>query len=267
MASRHSFIYWDAHPPYVSARPTEWRMVEHMQTVDMAIREVHIGLWFLVVGYYFFVFIFLLLFRWRKDKNPFQLAMALFFLLLAIGRCFYFVGDFYADSTSLYGGLGSLFTPLLQDQEFFLRVGTFFQWMALATLSATAGFMIFGKRWAEILFAAPAIAIGLVLGLVPLDPLVRFYLSGGAGAGYALFIPILFWYLAYESGGILRRSNFLLGLGFLILFTGRAIHSARDALSAFLFSGSPTIPGVLAPGLIVIGLILIATGNEWSQIK
>ncbi len=29
--------------------------------------------------------------------------------------------------------------------------------------------------------------------------------------------------------------------------------------------GSITIPGVLAPGLIVIGLILIAAGNEWGQ--
>jgi uncharacterized membrane protein len=236
-----------------------------LQTPDMAIREIHVGLWFLVVGYYFFVFIFLLFFRWRKTRNPFQLAMALFFLLLAVGRCFYFVGDFYADPTSLYGNLPNIVSgTLLEETTFWLSAGAFFQWMALAILSATAGFMIFGKRWAEIAFAIPAIAIGIVLAVVPLDDLPRQLLSGGAGLVYALFIPLLFWYLAYQSGGILRKSNFMLGIGFLVLFAGRVLHAARH----FLNNGailSYTISGVLAPGLIVIGLILIATGNEWGS--
>lgn len=232
------------------------------QTVDMAIREAHIGLWFLVVGYYFFIFLFLLFFRYRKTRNPFQLAMALFFLLLAIGRCFYFVGDFYADPTSLYGGG---FTPLLPDSTPWLSAGAFFQWMALAVLSATAAFMIFGKRWAQILFAIPAIGIGVILGLVPLETFTRQALSGGAGGLYALFIPLLFWYLAWQSGGILRKSNFTLGFGFFVLFAGRVIHALRHVLADVVFSGSYTISGVLAPGLIVIGLIIIATGNEMGQ--
>ncbi|TFF92297.1 hypothetical protein EU545_01385 [Candidatus Thorarchaeota archaeon] len=235
-----------------------------MQTIDMAIREVHIGLWFLVVGYYFFLFIFLLFFRWRNTRNPFQFAMALFFLLLALGRAFYFVGDFYADATSLYGDLPDLgVTVFLPDAAPWLAVGAFLQWMALATLSATAGFMIFGKRWAEIGFAVPAILIGVILAAVPLDYWTRTALAGGAGFFYALFIPGLFWYLAYVSGGLLRRSNFMLGLGFMVLFAGRVVHSGRHYLADMIF-GSYTIPGVLAPGLIVIALILIAVGNEWS---
>jgi hypothetical protein len=124
--------------------------------------------------------------------------------------------------------------------------------------------MIFGKRWAEIAFAIPAIAIGIILALVPLEDLARQALSGGAGAIYALFIPLLFWYLAWQSGGILRKSNFMLGIGFMILFAGRVIHAARHALHINLIL-SYTISGVLAPGLIVIGLILIATGNEWGS--
>jgi hypothetical protein len=232
-----------------------------MQTIDMIIREVHAGLWFLVVGYYFFIFIFLLFFRWRNTRNPFQFAMALFFLLLAIGRCFYFVGDFYADPRSLSGSL----TPFLGVSDFWLMAGSFIQWMALAMLSATAGFMIFGKRWAEIGFAIPAVFIGLVLGFVPLDGTTRSLLSGGAGAVYALFIPLLFWYLAWQSGGKLRRSNILLGLGFFILFAGRVIHAVRYPMAELMFGGSVAIPGVIAPGLIIIGLILIAVGLEWGQ--
>lgn len=232
-----------------------------IQTVDMIIREVHAGLWFLVVGYYFYIFIFLLFFRWRKTRNPFQFAMAIFFLLLAFGRVFYFIGDFYADPRSLAVGL----TPYLGVSEFWLMAGSFIQWFALATLSATAGFMIFGKRWAEIAFAVPPVAIAFILGFVSLDATTRILLSGGAGAIYALFIPLLFWYLAWQSGGKLRRSNFLLGLGFFILFAGRVIHSLRYPMGEFFFNNSITIPGIIAPGLIVIGLILIATGNEWGQ--
>lgn len=232
-----------------------------IQTVDMIIREVHAGLWFLVVGYYFYIFIFLLFFRWRKTKNPFQFAMAIFFLLLAFGRVFYFIGDFYADPRSLVAPL----VPYLGVSDFWMMGGAFIQWLALATLSATAGFMIFGKRWAEIAFAVPPVAIAFTLGFVSLDATTRILLSGGAGAIYALFLPLLFWYLAWQSGGQLRRSNFLLGLGFFILFAGRVIHSLRYQMAEILFNNSTTIPGIIAPGLIVIGLILIATGNEWGQ--
>ena len=232
-----------------------------MQTIDMVIREVHAGLWFLVVGYFFFLFLSLGR-RWRKSGNPFQLAMSLFFLLLAIGRCFYFVGDFYADPQSLTGTL-STYLPFLGESPFWLMAGAFFQWMALALLSATAGFMIFGKKSAQIAFAIPAVAIGVLLGFVTLDTTTRVLLSGSAGAIYALFIPLLFWYLAWQSGGNLRKSNLFLGFGFFVLFAGRVIHAGRYVLSDLVF-GSITIPGVLAPGLIVIGLILIAAGNEWG---
>ncbi len=242
-----------------------------MQTVDMIIREVHIGLWFLVVGFEFFLFIFFLFFRWRHTKNPFQFAMAMFFLLLAVGRFFYFVGDYFADPNSLPADLLVLLpglTPLLNPAElndvlyFWIGIGGFFQWMALAALSATAGFMIFGKRWAEIGFAIPAVAIGIALAVLPYA-LVR-DIAGAAGVVYALFLPMLFFYLAWQSGGVLRVSNFMLGLGFLILFSGRVIHAARYALGdAGILS--PAVVGVLAPGLIVIALIVIATGNEWGQ--
>ena len=143
--------------------------------------------------------------------------------------------------------------------------GSFIQWLALATLSATAGFLIFGKKEAQIGFAIPAVVIAIVLGFVPLEATMRGLLSGGAGAIYALFIPILFWYLAWQSGGMLRKSNLLLGLGFFVLFAGRVIHSIRYPMADVLFGNSVAIPGVIAPGLIVIGLILIATGNEWGQ--
>jgi hypothetical protein len=232
-----------------------------IQTIDMIVREVHAGLWFLVVGYYFFLFIFLLFFRWRNTRNPFQFAMALFFLLLAIGRCFYFVGDFYADPRSLAEGL----TPLLGTSPFWLMAGSFIQWLALATLSATAGFMIFGKKEAQVAFAIPAVGIAIILGFIPLETTFSGLLSGIFGAGYALFIPLLFWYLAYQSGGMLRRSNLFLGLGFFVLFAGRVIHAIRYPMAEVLFNNSAAIPGVIAPGLIIIGLILIATGNEWGQ--
>ncbi len=232
-----------------------------LQTFDMIIREIHIGLWFLVVGYYFLIFVILFLFRWRKTRNPFSFAMAMFFLLLAIGRVFYFVGDFFADARSLPEGLTGI-TPYLSDATFWLGAGGFFQWMALGALSATAGFLIIGKRWAEIAFAIPAIVIGIALVLFPGEATT--FAVGIGGIAYALFIPLLFWYLAYVSGGVLRKSNFILGMGFLVLFAGRVFHSVRFVLEgAGMLSYAAS--GILAPGLIVIGLILITAGNEWGQ--
>ena len=120
----------------------------------------------------------------------------------------------------------------------------------------------FGRRWAEIGFAVPAILIGIGLAIFPGDVTDLPVLIGGIA--YALFIPFLFWYLAWQSGGVLRRSNFILGLGFLVLFAGRVIHSARVTLdtAGVLSLGAG---GVLAPGLIIIALILITAGNEWGQ--
>lgn len=237
-----------------------------LQTIDMVVREIHAGLWYLVVGLYFFLFLFILFFRWRKTRNPFQLAMSLFFLLLAVGRVFYFIADFYADPSSLYGGLPGLgIGPFITNGGWLLSAGAFFEWSGLAVLSATAAFMIFGNKLAEILFAVPAFAIALILALVPMDSTTRMIVSGAAGGIYALFIPMLFWYLAWQSGGVLRRSNALLGLGFMVLFAGRVVSAGRHFLASAVFGGSYTIPGILAPGLIVISLILIAIGNEWGQ--
>ncbi|MHA2086247.1 MAG: hypothetical protein ACXABD_21090 [Candidatus Thorarchaeota archaeon] len=251
--ARNIFIYQCGHHTILIVESVERRIC------------FNTGLWFLVVGYYFYIFIFLLLFRWRKTRNPFQFAMALFFLLLAVGRVFFFIADFYADIASLPDALPDPWgTPYFSDGAGWLAAGSFFQWMALAILSATAGFMIFGNRAAEIGFAIPAVLIGIVLAMVPLDAFNRLLLSGGAGAIYALFIPLLFWYLAWQSGGMLRKSNFMLGFGFFVLFAGRVIHAIRDELATYVF-GSATIPGILAPGLIIIALILIVTGSEWGQ--
>ena len=51
--------------------------------------------------------------------------------------------------------------------------------------------MIFGKRWAEIAFAVPALGIGVILAIFPLDDVIRQIITGGAGAVYALFIPAI----------------------------------------------------------------------------
>lgn len=238
-----------------------------MQTVSMIIREVHMGLWFLVVGYYFLLFIFLLFFRWRNSKHPFQFAMAVFFLLLAIGRCFYFVADYFVDPQSLPSDVPGL-VPYLNPSGSevvlgqWLGVGGFFQWLALATLSATAGFMIFGEKRFEIVFATPAVVIAFALAILPYS-IVKEWASP-IGIVYALFLPALFFYLTWQSGGVLRISNFLLGAGFLTMFAGQVIHSARFVMGSVGLM-SYTVVGVLAPGMIVIGLILIATGLEWAQ--
>jgi len=225
------------------------------------VREVEIGLWFLVVGYYFLLFVYFILMRFRKTKNPFHFALGLFFFGVALGRAFLFVGDFYAGQEIQI--TGAPFT--MPETDFFWRTGTFFQWMALAVLFSTAGYLILAEKWAQYGFAIPPIAIAVVYLVVPSGPLfdeMITFLNVVLAPLFAILIPLLFFYMAWRSAGILRRTNFLLGLGFLIFYAGRTMHSTAVRMIIGNLLG-----GVLSPVLIFFGLIFIVVGSQFELAK
>ena len=71
-----------------------------------------------------------------------------------------------------------------------------------------------------------------------------------------IVLPALFFYIGVQLTGQLRKSNFLLGTGFLIYYGGRVI----QPFSGFLDSIYPSLAGILAPILVFIALMLIALG-------
>ena len=102
------------------------------QIDSVTLRELSIGFWCTVVGYYALLSVYFLLIRFRKKKHFFHLSISTFFLFLAIGRIFLIIHDF--------------FTLIPVTYSLFWRLGLFFQWLSLGTFSVTTGVIILRNK-------------------------------------------------------------------------------------------------------------------------
>lgn len=75
---------------------------------------------------------------------------------------------------------------------------------------------------------------------------------------YSLFIPLLFFYVALNSAGVIRRRASLLGVGFMCYYVGRTMQAAiiKSLLGEIVIFISPVI--------IVLSLILITSGVQYE---
>lgn len=211
----------------------------------MSLREMEIGLWYAVVAYYFFLFVYFLL-RYRTSKKIIHLGFSLLFVALAIGRALFLIYDFYYTEDLL-----------------FWKLGTVFQWIALASISAAISTLIFQDKNRQTSFMVVPLIVAIVVAVLPADLLLpqqipRIIINNVIASIYAILIPALFFYVTWKSVGVIRKSAFLIGLGFLIFYLGRVIHS--EILKP-LFG---LAVGVAAPGLVIVALILIAAGVQYG---
>ena len=210
------------------------------------LETVSIGCWFVVAGYHFLMFGFFFFQRFRIRRIMYWLYLALFFLLLAFGRGFFLVYDFYSINFLWW------------------RVATCIQWFSLSFLALLIGYLLFEKLERQLLIAIPPPIIALLVLVVPeetLAPLApfRFAINNILAPIYAIFIPALFFYLAYHSVGTIRRGSILNGIGFLVLYAGRVMASEliAEALAAW-------VAAILAPGLVILALLIISMGNQYE---
>ncbi len=214
-----------------------------------AIETVIIGGWFVIIGYFLLLFIYFLLFRFRESKNPFHLGFGLFFLLLGIARVFYLVWDYY------------------QLEVIWWMSATVVSWLAIFTIFLALTFQILERQfWQVILISSPPLIVAILTLIFPSlfwSPQIIDYLTIGYAIAnyvilplYVIVLPALFFYIGLQLTGQLRRSNFLLGTGFLIYYGGRVI----QPFSGFLDSIYPFLADILAPILVFIALMLIALG-------
>ena len=109
----------------------------------------------------------------------------------------------------------------------------------------------------------PTIGFAIINLLLPevLLQQINLPLNYGIAFIYAIIIPILLLYVASSSPGIIRTGFTEMGIGFLIVYAGRALHSETIRLLI-----SPIIGDVLAnlfpPALAVLGLIFIVSGQN-----
>ncbi|MFW9830693.1 MAG: hypothetical protein ACFFD8_02855 [Candidatus Thorarchaeota archaeon] len=207
-----------------------------------SLETVIIGGWFVIIGYFLILFIYFLAFRYRESKNPFHLGFGLFFLFLGAARVFYLIWDFY------------------QLIEIWWRLATVVSWVAIFTLFLALTFQILDRQfWQVVLISSPPLIVALFILFLPSffwPPAIAGYLTIGYIITnvailfpYVIILPALFFYIGLQLRGQLRRSNFLLGTGFLIYYGGRIIQPLVPSLSI-----------ILAPILVFVALVLIAMG-------
>ncbi|MFX1520060.1 MAG: hypothetical protein ACFFCD_09065 [Promethearchaeota archaeon] len=220
---------------------------------ELYLDTVSIGCWFVVAGYHFLMFGFFLFQRFRiidllvrrTRVSIYWFYLALFFLLMAFGRGFFIISDFY---------LGNIL---------WWRIGTCIQWFALAFLALLIGYLILDNLYHQLIVAIPPPVIALLILFIPESALAPFRLAVNyiLAPLYAIFLPALFFYLAYHSVGTIRRGSILNGIGFLILYAGRVMASEVVQIA---LATTRWVSTILAPGLVILALLLISWGNQYE---
>jgi hypothetical protein len=70
---------------------------------------------------------------------------------------------------------------------------------------------------------------------------------------YAIVIPAIYLYVAYQSAGVIRNSSAFLAIGFLVYYSGRVL----DTLS---LESASVVAMILAPSIVIIGLLIMTAG-------
>jgi hypothetical protein len=172
--------------------------------------------------------------------------LALFFLLLAFGRGFFIIYDFYSIDFLWW------------------RLGTSIQWFGLAFLALLIGYLLLDNQYHQIIIAIPPPVVAILVLVVEkkvIFPGTIFHIiiNYALAPIYAIFIPALFFYLAYNSVGTIRYGSILNGIGFFVLYAGRVIASelVKQAVA-------PWVSAILAPGLVILSLLIISYGNQYE---
>ena len=214
-------------------------IVESLPTID----TLAIALWAMVVGYYIELFGYYFILKWQKNKKPYQLILAVFFLMMALGRIFFLMYDFYSP-----------------EELVWWRLGTLFQWLAITSVSIFITIFTFEKRLYQIAVSLPPFIVAAVILVVPASQitLLRYILGIFIAPIYVTLIPGLYFYLALVTSGQIRKSTFLQGLGFSVLYIGRILHASL--IQPLLW---PPIALIVAPAIVMVALLLIVMGVQY----
>ncbi|MFX1431289.1 MAG: hypothetical protein ACFFCY_14080, partial [Promethearchaeota archaeon] len=99
---------------------------------------LEMGLYFVIVGYFFLLFFYFLFMRFRTSRKSYWLFFSLFFLFFGIARVFFIVYYFFAPE--LYTGTnGDTIVALLMVNY---RFATFFTWLGTACAVGVLGILI-----------------------------------------------------------------------------------------------------------------------------
>ena len=106
---------------------------------------IEMGLYFIIVGYFFLLFFYFLFIRYRTSKKFYWLFFSLFFLCFGIARVFFIVYYFFGPEL-FDGGNGAEVVAYLMIN---FRLATFFTWMGVACAVGVLGILLFPPETQE----------------------------------------------------------------------------------------------------------------------
>jgi len=218
-----------------------------------ALDTVIIGGWFVIIGYLFLLAIYFFYFRFRESRNLFHLGFGFFFLLLGVARAFFLAYDFYELNVIWW------------------KLGTTFSWMAIFSIFLGLVYQILEDRRLQVLTSLPPLVIAVLVMILPQELVYPDPALPAVPIGYMIFnyvilplytivLPLLFFYIGIHLAGPLRASNFLIGGGFVVYYSGRVLQASP--VVAFLDALAPQlgVGYIIAPILVFVALVLIAIG-------
>ncbi|MEJ2277079.1 MAG: hypothetical protein P8Y70_04925 [Candidatus Lokiarchaeota archaeon] len=231
------------------------------------------GLYYVIVGYYVLLFAYFLIIRYRTSKKLYWLFFSILFLVLAIGRIFFIIYDFYLPE----------FKGILSDTEavnlfmIFYRWATFFTWMATTCLMGILGILLFPpdtkstlKNLPNNVFMDPDLKNdypGYSINLITINifgwtyPIGRFILNFVLQPLFIAIVPFIFLYLAWRTFGVLRKSYALNALGFFFYYIGRITQGLFDVL------GWTHVVSYVPQLIILLSLVIIVIANNYEQLR
>ncbi len=106
---------------------------------------IEMGLYFIIVGYFFLLFFYFLFIRYRTSKKLYWLFFSLFFLCFGIARVFFIV--YYFFGPELFDGVNS--TEIVAFLMLNFRLATFFTWIGVACAVGVLGILLFPPETQE----------------------------------------------------------------------------------------------------------------------
>ena len=106
---------------------------------------IEMGLYFIIVGYFFLLFFYFLFIRYRTSRKLYWLFFSLFFLCFGIARVFFIV--YYFFGPELYDLTNG--AEVVEYLMINFRLATFFTWMGVACAVGVLGILLFPPETQE----------------------------------------------------------------------------------------------------------------------
>jgi hypothetical protein len=229
--------------------------------------------------------------RFRVSKKPYWLFFSLLFLALSISRGFFIIYYFYAPETRSVDMI--MFNYRMALLFTWIAISCLMGMLGIFLFPPEGNLEKEAEKMKEILkyiirlllIIAPII-IGVVVLILPdkflLDtdflnqflmgtsiepvtvlgyPVGRFVINIIFQPLFNFLVPIMFFYLAFKTFGVLRKSYALNGIGFLIYYMGRLSYSIFGVLNL------PHTQAIFPPLIILLSLLLIVIANSFEALK